>query len=354
MSTDAYRPLAAALDALPHGYPPAEDSSELAILAHLFTPEEAALAAQLSATPVTVEALAAQTGGSPAEMRKLLKGMARRGLIRAVKGDGGLAYGLLPFVVGFFENQGPTIDAELAALVERYFGTGFHRALAVEPQFHRVIPVEQAVPVDIEVQPYESAANIINGAQAWAVIDCICRKQKALIGQACGHPIEVCLSFSQTPHAFDGWSYAHVLTREQALDVLHTAAEAGLVHTVSNHQADVGYICNCCTCACGILRAVKDLGMANAVARSAFVCAVDSALCISCEDCITRCPFDALALGEDGIMSVDRRRCVGCGQCVMHCEQSALHLDRRPEDEIKPVPASLAAWMDERAAARGV
>ena len=46
--TDAYRQLAARLDALPSGFPATPDGLELAVLARLFTPEEAALAAQLA------------------------------------------------------------------------------------------------------------------------------------------------------------------------------------------------------------------------------------------------------------------------------------------------------------------
>ena len=57
---DAYRQFAARLDALPSGYPATSDGLELAVLARLFTPEEAALAAQLRLTPETPAALAAR------------------------------------------------------------------------------------------------------------------------------------------------------------------------------------------------------------------------------------------------------------------------------------------------------
>ena len=59
------------------------------------------------------------------------------------------------------------------------------------------------------------------------------------------------------------------------------------------------------------------------------------------------------ALDDDAIMAVDGRRCVGCGQCVLNCEQAALTLVRRPDDEVKPVPATMRDWLAERANARG-
>ncbi len=350
---DAYRRLAIRLDTLPNGFPPTDDGIELALLAHLFTPEEADLAAKLSLTAQTPAELATALGEDPKTLRVMLKNMAKKGLLEVKKIDTGLGYALMPFVVGFYENQRP-LDETLAQLVEAYFKRTFMKVLEVEPQLHRVIPIGETIPVGIEVQPFESAAAILSQAKAWGVIDCICRQQKALIGEACGHPIEVCLIYSSIPGVFDHADDVRALTYEEALATLRMAADAGLVHTVGNHQAEEnGYICNCCTCSCGILRGVAELGMANVVARAAFVSRIDADLCISCENCADYCQFDALALDETGIMAVEQRRCVGCGQCVLHCEQGAIELVRRPEDEIKPVPATLREWQIERAAARG-
>jgi len=104
-----------------------------------------------------------------------LKSMVRKGLITAGKTEGGLGYGLMPFVVGVYEAQAGRIDAELAQLFEDYYSKAFGEALNFQPAFHRVIPVGESVPVDIEVQPFESATDIVNSSQAWGVIDCICR-----------------------------------------------------------------------------------------------------------------------------------------------------------------------------------
>ncbi|MBN2305848.1 MAG: 4Fe-4S binding protein [Anaerolineae bacterium] len=348
-----YRPLAQRLDALPNGFPPTGDGAELRLLAHLFSPEEAALAAQLRITKETPAQVTERTGGDPKTVRQQLKDMVRRGLITAGRVEGGLGYGLMPFVVGIYEMQSETIDAELARLFEDYYTQAFGPAMSVtEPAFHRVIPVNQSVPVDMEIHPYESAADIVNRMQAWGVTDCICRKQKALIGDPCEHPIEMCMVFSGTAGAFDQADSVRALTRDGALALLREAAEIGLVHTINNTQNDVWYVCNCCTCSCGILRGVAELGRANVVARSAFVNRVDADLCIACEDCLPYCQFDALTL-DDGVMQVDRDRCVGCGVCVVHCSVDAMAMVRRPADEIKPIPASDDEWRTQRAAARG-
>lgn len=349
-----YKPLAEKLDALPNGFPPTDDGTELRLLAYLFTPEEAALAAQLKRTKETPQQIAARTGGDPRALRKQLKDMTKRGLIAAGRTEDGLGYGLLPFVVGIYEFQVDRIDAGFAQLFEDYFHKAFGGIGAVEPQVHRVIPVNAAVNVDLEIHPHESAAALVDAAQAWGVVDCICRKQKALIGDPCDHPLDVCMTLSSTPGAFDHASSVQALTREEALATLQRAADAGLVHSVGNHQQDLWYICNCCTCSCGVLRGMSELGIANAVARSPFVAQVEAGACISCEDCADYCQFGALALDDTGVMAVAPLHCVGCGVCVPHCSQDALSLVRRPDDAIPPVPATEHDWGAARAAARGL
>lgn len=350
LADTAYKRLAERLDALPNGFPPTTDGVELRLLAKLFTEEEAELAAQLRLTLETPEKFAERMGGEPAQLRKQLKGMFRRGLINAGQADGGLGFGLLPFVVGIYEMQGATIDAELAGLFEQYYHTAFREVLKVQPAVHRVIPVNESIKTGLEVHPFESAAQIIAGARAWGVIDCICRVQKRLIGEPCEHPIDVCLTMSSTPGAFDHTPAVRALTQETAMATLQRAAEAGLVHSVSNNQKGVSYICNCCTCSCGILRGMAELGLANVVARSAYLNQVDQELCLLCGLCLERCQFDALSLNTT--LTINEMRCVGCGVCTLACPEGALKLVLRPEGEAPPPPETGADWLEARAIAR--
>jgi len=352
MPPNPYRLLAQRLDSLPNGYPPSPDGLEIKLLERLFTPQEAELASQLRLTFESSRQFAERTGGNPKEVRDMLKSMAKRGLINAGRVEGGLGYGLLPFVIGIYEMQVDTLDADLAQLFEQYYQESFGHILKIEPAVHRVIPVGESVQVDLEIRPYESAADIVNNAKAWGVVECICRKQKALIGDPCDHPVEVCMMLNQKPGAFDQSSHIRTLSLDEALATLQTAAEAGLVHSVSNDQRGSSYICNCCTCSCGILRGISELGIANAVAHSAFVNTVEEDLCIACEDCLEYCQFEALNM--DFTAQVNQLRCVGCGVCVQTCPENALILVRRPEGEVTPVPQSKSDWMQQRAAARGI
>jgi ferredoxin len=347
-----YKHLAIRLDELPNGFPPTDEGIELRLLAYLFTPEEAELAAQLRLSPETAAAVAQRLGREPAAVARLLKGMARKGLIQAGRTPEGLGFGLLPFVVGIYEAQVGRIDAELARLFEDYYRQAFKHIMDIQPAVHRIVPVQEAVKVDLEIQPYESVTQILAQAQSWGVIDCICRKQQALVGKPCGHPVDVCMVFSPTPGAFDNSPAVRALTHPEALAVLHRAAEAGLVHSVSNSQGPIGYICNCCTCACGVLRGMAELGHANVVARSAFVSTISENDCIGCTACVSACQFDAITC--EAVAEIYAPRCVGCGLCALACPEQAITLVLRPPEEVKPPPPSEDDWRRDRAAARGI
>jgi len=359
MTENAYRELAQRLDTLPNGFPPTDDGTELHLLSLLYSPEEAALTANLRMTLETSKEVAARLNRDHSEIKPMLKELAGKGLIRAGRAEHGFGFGLLPFVVGIYEYQLGRMDAELAESFEAYYQQAFGEMLAIEPSVHRVIPVNETVRNDMEVRPFESATTIIENAQAWGVVDCICRVQKTLIGDPCEHPVDVCMIFSQRPGVFDDSTGVQAQTKEESLATLKRAADAGLVHSVSNSQEEdtffATYICNCCTCSCGILRGMADLGIANVVARSAFVNVVEDEACNICEICIEYCQFDALSLEpSDVYIQINEARCTGCGVCVPNCPDEALTLIRRPEEDIMPIPVTHDDWLQERANARGI
>jgi ferredoxin len=254
--------------------------------------------------------------------------------------------------VGFYENQRERMNQEFAQLVEDYFSeTGFS-LLAIQPSFHRVIPVREAIATKIEILPENDIAEILSQHQAWAVIDCVCRKQQAVLNQACGHPIRTCLIMSDIPQVFDGQEDMDALTFDQALDVLHQAADAGLVHTVANHREGLSYVCNCCTCGCGILRGIAEAHLANVVARSAYQATVAEGACVACGTCETVCQFNAIKVGDRA--RVDPIVCVGCGICVRACPEGALDLVLRPEEDVLEIPNAFHDWFEARGKSRNL
>ena len=242
MPEDVYRRLAQTLDATPQGFPATESGVELRLLAKIFAPEEAALAAVMRPKWEPAASIAARAGVDPQVAYHTLKAMARRGLLYFDRKDRQLVFSLMPFVVGFYEEQLPRMDRELAELFERYFQEIRGLFSAHSPSVHRVIPVEEAVPAGIQIYPYERATELLENAKAWGVRDCICRVQQKLIGKGCERPVENCLSFAPVEGVFDHSETTRAISKEEALRLLHEAEEAGLVHSPGNYRDGNNYI----------------------------------------------------------------------------------------------------------------
>jgi len=353
MSEDVYRKLAQQLDAIPNGFPSTESGVELRLLAKIFTPEEAALASVMRLTREPAADIAARVGAEPSVAYRTLKGMVRKGLIHVKKGEGQLKFGLMPFMVGIYEEQLPRIDEELAALFEQYYQETQAGITRDTPSLHRVIPVEKAIPFEVEIFPHEQAFELLDEARAWGVRDCICRVQQQLVGKGCDRPVDNCLAFAPMEGAFDHSQTTRAISKEEALRILREAEEAGLVHSAANYRDQHYYICNCCTCCCGVMRGVAEFGIPTAIASSDFHAVVDEDGCIACGDCVESCQFGALSIPEY-VSTVDYARCVGCGLCAVACPTGSMQLERRPEGEVPPPPADIKEWMAQRAQARNI
>jgi electron transport complex protein RnfB len=346
--SDPYRALADKLDRIPNGFPATESNVELKLLAKLFTNKEAQMASLMSHQFETIEAIAEKNRMEQAEVKTMLVGMVKKGLIGMKKEEGvGITFGLIPFVVGIYENQNARIDKEFAELFEAYYKEAFHRVMLTKPSVHRVVPVERSIPVNIDVMPYEKASYYIDKARSWGVLDCICRIQQRLIGRGCDHPVENCLVFSPRPGQFDRTEDIRAISKEEALEILEEANKAGLVHSTNNAQDGIYYICNCCTCSCGVLRSMVEYGNEYSVARSDFFATVDEDICSGCETCLERCPFNALVM-KDGICNVIEANCYGCGLCVTTCPEEALMLVQKTPGELLPPPENEDAWREIR------
>ncbi len=346
-----YKQLAMVLDAIPNGYPASESGVELKILAKLFTPQEAEIACRLTLEPQTVAEVTRPDGISMGEIKSTLKDMVRKGLIEAARCDGGLGFKLMPFIVGFYEYQNAQIDEEFAALFETYYHEVLHKVMNIEPPIQRVIPVEKAIPHNIEVLSYQKASTYIDEAQSWGVLNCICRVQKRLIGEGCRHSIENCLVLSPRSNAFKNVAAIRDLSKEETLEILRQADKEGLVHSTSNIQRGVTYICNCCTCSCGVLRGIAEYGHLNAIAASDFAATVASSLCSGCGLCVDRCQFGAISCDNE-IAVIDKKFCIGCGLCVTQCPADALALQPKSSSETSPPPETEAEWRTLRAESR--
>ncbi len=132
--------------------------------------------------------------------------------------------------------------------------------------------------------------------------------------------------FDSTARFLIDRGFAREITREEAVQTLRIAEEAGLVHTCNNSQDRLTVICNCCPCCCVVLRGRTQFETHHAFANSRWHASVNPQLCTGCGTCKDqRCPIGAVDL-NDGIASVDQTRCIGCGLCVSTCPGNALEM----------------------------
>jgi len=352
--TDVYKRLAKRLDELPNGYPATESGVELRILEKIFTPEEAEMALKIRAMPETVEAVAERLEKSVPDMQAILDNLVEKGQIGSFKFGGQQVYMFFPFVVGIYEFQLNRMDKELSDLFEEYVPELITAVGRYEPSATRVVPVNTQISAELQVFRHEDVRRMLEDAKSFELNECICRKERALQGEPCKHPLETCLAFSNEEGAFDRYPTGKIISKEEALKVIADAEEEGLVHCTYNIEEGHVFFCNCCPCCCGILRGVKEFNAPYLLAKSHYVASINQDECVQCGVCADeRCPMDAI-VEEDGAYRVVPERCIGCGVCTPTCPTESITLVRKPESEQVKPPSNLIEWNLKRAASRGI
>ncbi len=351
---EVYTRLAKRLDSLPNGYPQTDSGVELRILKKIFSTDEAEMALKLSPIPETAEAIAGRIGMALTELEPVLDNMVRKGQILSSKMYGHQIYMLVPFIVGIWEFQLNRMDKELSDLIEEYAPQLMPALGGYAPAITRVIPINTQVEGKHEVFRYEDIKQTLNKAKAFQVMECICSKERALQGHTCKHETERCLAFSIHEGAFDKYGTGRKITKEEALDIVARAEKDGLVHTSFNVQAGQVYLCNCCSCCCGILIGMKRFNAPYLLAKSNFIAQIDIETCAVCGVCADeRCPMQAIVAQEDNYVVLPDR-CIGCGVCTNTCPVNAITLVRKPDDQRDEPPQNMLEWYSDRAASRGI
>ncbi|MEO0249855.1 MAG: 4Fe-4S binding protein [candidate division WOR-3 bacterium] len=335
MNSDVYERLAKHLDKLPAGFPRSASGVEIRILRRLFSPEEAELALHLTLIPEETRVIARRAAIPLEQASGRLEEMAKKGLILGIqrKGEPPL-YMAQQFVVGFWEAQVNKLDRELVEDFEAYLPTLFDlKSWGKAPQM-RTIPVKQSISVEREVMPYERAEELVRAKESFAVSNCICRQEHHILGKGCDKPMESCLTLGMAAETVVRTGRGRAITREEALEILMRAEEAGLVLQPANAK-DPLFICTCCGCCCGVLRSLKRDPRPASVVASPFHASLNVDTCSGCGTCIERCQMEAIRLDEDkAVLNLDR--CIGCGLCVSRCPTNSLSLVRKSDQPHVP------------------
>ncbi|MEJ2725919.1 MAG: 4Fe-4S binding protein [Deltaproteobacteria bacterium] len=342
---DVYRQLQKHLDKMPVGFPETKSGVELRILKHLFTPEEARIALHLSAVPESLERIhrrAEKSGLSIKELEEVLDRLVEKGAIMGgkilAKGRKGKYYSKAQLAVGMFEFQVDRLTAEFTRDVYQYMDEAFAK------EFHskktsqmRTIPINQSLTPEHHVGNYDDAKQlIINSTGPFAVLNCICRQGKDLLGEPCKLTDirETCITINEIAELCINNGIGRAIAKEETLKLLDRAEEVGMVLQPENNRSPL-FICCCCGCCCGVLTSVKKFPRPSDYFHTNFFAQVDPSLCIGCETCVQRCQMEAVSL-VDNVATVDQDRCIGCGLCVTTCEQNALQLRKKDKETVPP------------------
>ncbi len=332
MSDKIYKDLRQFLDQFPYGYPETESGVEIEILKRLFSEDEAELVLKLNVFPEDVDSIAKRIGAPRDELGKQLKEMAQKGLVFKIRRHDKNLYNAIPFVVGLYEYSVKKIDRELAELCKEYVETAYIDEIgATNIPALKIVPIEKRIEKGAELLPYHKIAESVRKAKKIAVAECMCRKEKRLLGEGCKHPLETCLTFGITAEYYIETGLGREINVDEAIQIIEEADKSGLVHTGSNTKS-LALICACCPCCCPFMKTVTKWGYDRTrFYNSNFEAVVKAEECVACGTCVNRCPVSAISVNESA--EVDRNKCLGCGLCATECETNAITLILREERE---------------------
>jgi len=231
-----YRELQQHLDTFAIGFPATESGSDIRVLKHLFTPEEAKLATRLSEKYETVDAIyerAKDLVGSPSELKTILDNLVSKGSIHYRIRDGEKLYADAYLAVGMYEYQVNRLTKEFYEDISQYleeaygleiFGYGI-------TQF-RTIPIEASITPEHHLPSYDELIKIVENTEGPLVlINCICRQAHEMTDRPCKVTSrkETCMGFGDLAELYINEGWGRGISKEEALEVLRKNEEEGLV-----------------------------------------------------------------------------------------------------------------------------
>ena len=340
----AYIKLQRHLDRQAVGFPATKSGSEIRILKHIFTPQEAEIATCLTYKCEPLEMVFERAGHlveSPEKLSKLLESIEKKGGIESKIKDGKRLYCNAPLVVGMYEFQLGRLTSEFIKDFDEYtsdkkFGIEF---ISTKLPQMRTIPIAKSIQPQHHVSTFDEVAVLLQQAEApFAIFECICRQKKALGGEPCRvtDRKETCFAVGNMAQAILRSGIGREITLDESMSILDQNQKQGLVLQPSNTEK-AEFICSCCGCCCGMLGMHKNLPKPVDFWASNFYAVVDTDACDGCGNCEKRCQVGAASVSEEKKQSsIDLNRCIGCGLCIPTCPKKAISLQKKPTEVTPP------------------
>ena len=325
----------------------------LKILDAMFSPEEARICLELF-SPATCQELASRLNVDEKDLSVKLDNLVDRGILTRGKTQYGFHTNLIAFHHDVVADTAPhTGPNAVPQKVKELWGDFFRNewcdmfvdnAIRMQQVIGRGLPIWPAIgalelspnirPEDI--LPEENWRLRIENAKRRIIAPCGCR----VVWGVCDHPLMTCFACFDRPR---GEYYLNQPGRllkevslEETLDIVREAEESGLIHWGD---------CYCCNCCCEMLYSVTRAQRFDLMTPNRFQATVNEELCTGCQDCVERCPFDAIEMRQSATSkklkaSIISEKCKGCGVCIVGCKQKALTYEIvRPPEYIKRRPS---------------
>ena len=331
------------LDRQAIGFPATKSGSEIRILKHIFTPQEAEIATCLTYKFEPLEMVFKKAGHiveSPEKLAELLDRIEKNGGIESKTKGGQRLYCNAPLVVGMYEFQLGKLTPNFIKDFSEYtsdkkYGIEF---LSTKLPQMRTIPIAKSIQPQHNVSTFDEVTKLLQQAEApFVIFDCICRQKKAIGGDPCQvtDRKETCFAVGSIAQAFLRSGLGRKITLDESMSILEQNQKQGLVLQPSNTET-AEFICSCCGCCCGMLGMHKSLPKPVDFWASNFYAVVDTDSCDGCGNCEKRCQVGAASVSEKKQQSfIDLNRCIGCGVCIPTCPQRALFLKKK-STEVRP------------------
>jgi Pyruvate/2-oxoacid:ferredoxin oxidoreductase delta subunit len=343
-----YQALQERLDKNPIGAPATKGLYE--ILRLRFSAEEAEIAARMPMSPAPLGLLSKRIGQEADRLEPKLDRMAEKGLVLDFETNGKRFFMLAPTVIGFFEFTFMRLhkdlpNKKLADLLSAYMfedRTFADNAFRAETQIGRTLVHERTLTEEVraEILPYEQTTEILKKAELRAVGLCYCRHKAMHHGAPCKKPMETCTTVGRSADWVIRRGFGREVSAEEALEIAAMTRDNMMVHIADNVKNDVSYICHCCGCCCGQLKAINLHGIRNAVHTSNYLAAVEDEKCKGCGRCVKNCPVMAIEVKAESFgeatAKIDEELCLGCGVCNIACKNKALSMKPREKRVFTP------------------
>jgi electron transport complex protein RnfB len=324
----------------------------------LFSPDEGEFMLEL-VEPVTCKDLAQRLNVDEKALSEKLEGLRRRRLLFKKKDE----YLFHIARHGFFARIACAKDEDIPKafwkawddfmpevekkMIARSLEIG--KRIPVGGAMTRIIPARLAIDSNPNLKPEDilpeedihAMLRMKGSKEVIAVLDCPCRRR----AQRCDRPTLNCFEFGKyAEFNLNQSSCLKVISIEEAIAISDEAERSGLLKSGGIRKENGGVLCHCCECCCNVMGATIRTGTAHELrAPSRFRARVNTEGCAGCQECVSRCFFDAVEMvkvpGSRKLKAaVNQEKCMGCGLCVIGCKQKALIFDLVKPPEYLQVP----------------